>query len=391
MLSKIIFIFVLFFSFSSYADINTSTNESLLEYRLNVMEQNYKNVEKNIDKKKELEYSIEYLKKQYNELLLKNQEMSKNQTKVYEDIVQNNHQLYSQQLNTFNVILTVIGVIFLLIAFFGFKEIKNKIDEKVTKHIKEKSELLLDSVDKRLRLLVQTNIEKLTPDDQKIVDLINEKLADKKDKTSDDWFFIGLEEQNNKNYNKAIEAYTKVDDQNINASDAQNNLGNVYGKVGQYDNALKAYEKSIKLNKNNRAPYNNKGHIYGKMKEFDLAYLAYIETINKFPNYIDPYINLFELSLLIDKEIDAQIIEVFESQFKSNIGYFMMYEMIKILKLIKEKKDYANELDQWKKEYSNIPINFGWGFDELDYLIEKEKDTDVKKNLMEAVSLLKNK
>ena len=75
-------------------------------------------------------------------------------------------------------------------------------------------------------------------------------------------------------------------------AEAQNNLGNVYEKLGEYDLAAKLYQKIIDAHKNSYQAYNNLGIILQKKTEYKRAEKALKHAIMLNPKFVTAYNNL---------------------------------------------------------------------------------------------------
>ena len=92
-----------------------------------------------------------------------------------------------------------------------------------------------------------------------------------------DWFKKGYQYYLNKEYDSAIEAYTKAIVLDPNYADAYNIRGAAYGSKGQYDRAIEDFNKAIQLNPNAAVAYASRGAAYGSKGQYDRA----IEDFNK--------------------------------------------------------------------------------------------------------------
>ena len=63
---------------------------------------------------------------------------------------------------------------------------------------------------------------------------------------------------NQKQYELAIQEYTKAIQLNPNSDGAYNNRGSVYEKLKQYERAFQEYSKALQLNPNSAKFYNNR-------------------------------------------------------------------------------------------------------------------------------------
>ena len=72
----------------------------------------------------------------------------------------------------------------------------------------------------------------------------------------------GVDYYNQKQYESAIQCYTKAIELNPNFAMAYNNRGAVYNELKQYERAIQDYDKAIELNPNLATAYTNCGTAY---------------------------------------------------------------------------------------------------------------------------------
>lgn len=251
MIKKLIFIFSVF-SITLLSSDTLNKQNDLTQYRLNQLEISNTTLKTSNTLLKEqniiLQTKIESIQDNYTQ-----------QTKNYTTILENTHSLYDSQLTTFTSTLWLLGVILLILSIIGYNNIKkyieNKIDEivlsKSNKAIKELEEktILLDEkllkANEKLTLMMEKDSSKQTENDRKILDMITQELETKKDKTADDFFYIGLEHQNNNEPEKAITSYKKAIEINSKYYNPYFNMGIAYDNKKEYDNAIGSYKKAM--------------------------------------------------------------------------------------------------------------------------------------------------
>ncbi|MDA3884544.1 MAG: tetratricopeptide repeat protein [Candidatus Delongbacteria bacterium] len=108
---------------------------------------------------------------------------------------------------------------------------------------------------------------------------------------SEEWFYKGLDAYDAKDFNLAIEYYSKVIEYDPDCVDAYISIGNAYQALNRFDKAISSYNKAIKLNPNYAEVYYNRGNTYNSLKEFDKAISSYNKAIKLVPNYTDAYNN----------------------------------------------------------------------------------------------------
>ncbi|MEW6052679.1 MAG: tetratricopeptide repeat protein [Nitrospirota bacterium] len=95
-------------------------------------------------------------------------------------------------------------------------------------------------------------------------------------------------------YPKAIEHFEEALDLDESYSEASNNLGNAYAKMGRYHEAIKAYKTAL-LNpqyQNASMALNNLGMVYYRLSQFDEALDAFKEALKRYSNFYVPYYGL---------------------------------------------------------------------------------------------------
>ena len=88
----------------------------------------------------------------------------------------------------------------------------------------------------------------------------------------------------NKNYNSAVEVYTKILKAEPNYPEARFQRGRAYLLMKKYDLALTDYKKLIELNQNGDGAYNNRGWAYENLGEYDKALADYNKALELNPN-----------------------------------------------------------------------------------------------------------
>ena len=92
-------------------------------------------------------------------------------------------------------------------------------------------------------------------------------------------FYAGFTYQNEQDYLKSIEHYSKAIELNPRLVEVYNNRGAVYDSNGEFDRAIKDYSKAIELNPEYADAYNNRGTAYSLNGEFDRAIKDYDKAI----------------------------------------------------------------------------------------------------------------
>jgi len=277
--------------------------------------------------------------------------------------------LYDKQLSTFQVILGVVGALFLLVTILGINNIKayviklidDKANNKITKleeTIKEYEKLLKEikiKTEKDIETFLKNKTENLTSEEKELLNKLSEEIKNKQDKTANDWFVVALENHNQKNYDDAISAYKKVIELTPNNHNAHYNLALVYSSKKDYDNALDCYKKSIKD---------------------DIKFNS-------------SFLNLFELHIIKEINTDIELVNKFIEKYKLNKAEMIKYQMLDIIKDATNNQNIDIKLKKWLETYKDTSLK-GWGFTELDELIDRQTDETIKSNLQKVVEVFKN-
>ncbi|PNV83430.1 MAG: hypothetical protein C0627_04830 [Sulfurimonas sp.] len=279
------------------------------------------------------------------------------------------NNLYDKQLSTFQVILGVVGALFLLVTILGINNIKayviklidDKANNKITKleeTIKEYEKLLKEikiKTEKDIETFLKNKTENLTSEEKELLNKLSEEIKNKQDKTANDWFVVALENHNQKNYDDAISAYKKVIELTPNNHNAHYNLALVYSSKKDYDNALDCYKKSIKD---------------------DIKFNS-------------SFLNLFELHIIKEINTDIELVNKFIEKYKLNKAEMIKYQMLDIIKDATNNQNIDIKLKKWLETYKDTSLK-GWGFTELDELIDRQTDETIKSNLQKVVEVFKN-
>ena len=96
------------------------------------------------------------------------------------------------------------------------------------------------------------------------------------------------------NYPKAIEYFKAALKIDKSFSEAANNLGNAYAKMGKYNDAIATYKRAIEnpLYKNASLALYNLGMVYYRVTQYDEAINSFKEALKRFSNFSLPYYGL---------------------------------------------------------------------------------------------------
>lgn len=151
-----------------------------------------------------------------------------------------------------------------------FEEFSNKMDEieEPTEEQKEVKASLGDYADKEKAALLEL-IEK--------------------DPSAENYYKLGNRERMSKNYQKAVEYYTKAIELGMKNPAVYNNRGNSYRDLKESRKAIEDYNKAIEMDPKYVYAYNNRGNIYGDLKEYEKSIEDYNRAIELDPKYATAY------------------------------------------------------------------------------------------------------
>ena len=274
------------------------------------------------------------------------------------------------------------------------------------------------------------------------------KKIEDKDKTSLDYFLLGNTYYEQKEYEKAIEAYKKAIEINPKDDSAYTNMGVAYRKQEEYEKAIEAYKKAIEINPKKDSAYTNMGNAYAEQKEYEKAIEAYKKAIEINPKddsayfnmgvayteqkeyekaieeykkaieinpkkdsayfnmgsayaeqeeyekaiEINPkddsaYTNLFEMQMINNLPLDTELEKRYTELFKKEKDKFIKYDMLQILAAINANKKV--DLDKWLSEYKEYDL-VHWSFKEIEGWVETKKG-EKKEKLLKAIEVFKSK
>ncbi len=126
---------------------------------------------------------------------------------------------------------------------------------------------------------------------QKAMEL-SERLPDRERYQIRGDFYSGSE----RTYDKAIDAYIKLLELYPEALNAINNLGRIYGLIGERKMQVEYYEKAIQKGDRSAVIYTNLASVYGSIGNFDKAHQlleGYIETVSDLPSIRNSLVSLY--------------------------------------------------------------------------------------------------
>ena len=129
----------------------------------------------------------------------------------------------------------------------------------------------------------------------------------------------GIINVNLKNYDVAIDCFSKALKINPNYAEANNNMGALLKTIGRTKDSITFFENAIKIKPDLSNAYNNLGASYNLLGEWDLAIKNYNKCLKINPNEKDSFNNLINLLTFHDpQEKDLNFIIKTNSLLKMN-------------------------------------------------------------------------
>ena len=114
----------------------------------------------------------------------------------------------------------------------------------------------------------------------------------KKNLTTEETFFLAVQNHQKNNFQVAKKLYNETLKANPNHIDAHNNLGIVIHELGQHKKAIDCFKKAIEIQPNYAAAHYNLGKTLHELGELQKAISCYEEAAKIQPNYIAAHYNL---------------------------------------------------------------------------------------------------
>ena len=344
-----------------------NSNHDLINYKIKQIEIKNKSVDDDMNKLlnnntdlmnhiKKIEVNtklkIDKIVKKQRQLLQKIEKNKNQEITMYKELLTNTKDLYYHQLVTFQVILFVIGAAVAILTFVGLDRIHTTIKNKINDIIAEKSDLkfkLLDEklneFDERFKKTIDTDFVNQSENNKAMVDMVTKNLSDKKDKTADDWFFLGLEYHNNNNHIDAINSYQKAILLSPRMVNAYTNIGQIHEMNKQNDDAIFYYEKALLLNPNSDSANHGIANIKYIEKDYEEAKSYYLKAIKINPNYYHSFIGIANIALIY-KDYEKAI-ENYNKAY--NINPNDMNSILGIANCYSTQKDHKKAIENYNK------------------------------------------
>ena len=138
--------------------------------------------------------------------------------------------------------------------------------------------------------------------------IFNKFMNINKNLTIEETFNLAVKNHQESKTNIAQNLYNQVLKIDPNHTDANNNLGLIFQKLGENQKAIGCFEKAISINPNYTDAHNNLGTVFFELKEFEKAKNCYEKVIEINPSNLRVYNNLgkvfFKLKELFKRGIN---------------------------------------------------------------------------------------
>ena len=195
-------------------------------------------------------------------------------------------------------------------------------------------------------------------------------------------FDLAVQKHQNKNLQDAQSYYQKVLELDPNYVDAHNNLGSMFGGLGENQKAISCYEKAIEINPNYTPAYNNLGTIFKELGESQKAKQYYEGAIKIDPNYTSAHFNLGNIFKELGEYSKAK--QYYEEAIKIDPNYtsahFNLGNIFSSQGEYQKAKDCYEKAIEIKPDYVDAHYNLGVIFQELG---DNQKAKDCYKNVIE--------
>jgi len=161
----------------------------------------------------------------------------------------------------------------------------------------------------------------------------------KKNLTIEETFSLAVKNHQKNNLQIAANLYKETLKINPDHIDANNNLGLIFGALGEFQKAIDCYEKAIQINPNYASVRNNLGLVFEKFKEDNKAISCYEKAIQINPNFTNAYWNLHSCASDID-----EVLIILKKLYKIDSKFLKARIMISALQGFKGNFDDFNAL-----------------------------------------------
>ena len=324
------------------------------------------------------------------------------------------------------IFLTTIGF---LITFFGRKAIsewikqaiRSKTEEEINKYedlLKKQGEEAVNSLISELKKKgkdefaeieslrseyedtlnhiknIELNVSKPLSDEAvESLDQFKEKLFKVKSEDNysfDDWYYKGVDEYENQDYEGAIRSFTKGLGKDPNFVDTYIYRGNCFDKLDQYEDAIKDFSEAIRLDPDYSQAYFNRAKEYTHLKLYEEAMKDYKKAINIDPIWVKPYLNLIETFIITTAYKEAlTYIENGLALANINIKDQAIFAYLACISKRLLNEEYS-ESEMWFNEIIENEFEVTGSFDAIEEWLQNSKiSKEDKKYIIDKTDLLK--
>ena len=141
-------------------------------------------------------------------------------------------------------------------------------------------------------------------------------------------------------YDKAIEDYTKSIELEPKHAFAYRSRGDAYERIEKYDKAIEDYTKSIELDPSDAFVYRSRGYAYKKIEKYDKAIEDYTKLIELDPSDAFVYVIRGHTYEKVGKHVKAT------ADFNRAAKIDQIYKGLESVKEIKEIREHTNKLNE---------------------------------------------
>lgn len=188
---------------------------------------------------------------------------------------------------------------------------------------------------------------------------------------------------------KAYQKLLKLETNKLDLAYIYFGISQAHIKLKQHQLAIKSYQKILEFSPQDYQVWTNLANIYYDLKDYDKAISLYKKALSIYEDGL-AYINLFELSLVLNKPFDTKLMTKFTQNFKDEKQLVMFLDMFKVLKNISQNKLAFDKkaqnvfLKKYPQNKNNKKMTFYWK--SITIWIAKQKN---KTQLLTALDFFK--
>ena len=201
---------------------------------------------------------------------------------------------------------------------------------------------------------------------------------------------IGLAYAKLSKFEKAIEAYEKAIEIKPDSHEAYYNMGVAYFRLGKYQKEIEAYKKAIEIKPDSHEAYDNMGAAYTELGEFKEAIEAHEKAIKIKPDSHKAYCNMGVAYARLSKFKEA--IEAYKKAIEIKPSHKAYYNMGGVYFRLGK---YQKALEAYEKAIvlnsaSIIKLSKQQNWYPLEQWINNLTDNDKKQQYLQTLKILKN-